>query len=111
AELDLQYGITEVGDNQNLRLSGLVGGNFADGRGNALVGLEYSRRGIALQADRSIYKSRYANPRIGAGANNEMLSIQPTLVATTGQVTANPAQAIMDALYAGYAAPGTVPVN
>src|SRR5690606_24707955 len=43
AELDLQYGITEVGDNQNLRLSGLVGGNFADGRGNALVGLEYSR--------------------------------------------------------------------
>lgn len=114
ADLDVQYGIAEVGDNKNLRLSGLVGGNFSDGRGNAMVGLEYTERGSAYQAKRDIYKSRYANPLIAAGGNLHFVQFEPTLVAATGQVVANPSQAVMDAIYLShnpnYVA-GSVPVN
>ena len=114
AELDLQYGIAEVGDNQNLRLSGLMGGNFGDGRGNAIVGIEYSQRGVAYQRKRDIYKSRYANPYVAAGGNTGFMQFEPTLVAATGQTVANPSQAAMDAIYRSHNpnyVNGTVPVN
>jgi outer membrane receptor protein involved in Fe transport len=116
ADLDLQYGIAEVGDNQNLRLSGLVGGNFADGRGNAMLGLEYTRRGAAYQAKRGYNKSRYADPEVvGFGSGNtNLLQFEPTLVAALGQVVANPSQAVMDAIYRSHNPAyvnGTVPVN
>jgi outer membrane receptor protein involved in Fe transport len=114
ADLDVQYGIAEVGDNRNVRLSGLLGGNFSDGRGNAMVGLEYSERGSAYQKDREIYKSRYANPLIGAGGNTRLLQFEPTLVAATGQTVANPSQTVMDAIYRANNPAyvnGTVPVN
>jgi len=114
ADLDVQYGIAEVGDNKNLRLSGLMGGNFADGRGNAMVGLEYSERGNAYQRKRDIYKDRYANPEIAAGGNTRFLQFEPTLVAANGQVVANPSQAVMDAIYRSHNpnyVDGSVPVN
>jgi iron complex outermembrane recepter protein len=114
ADLDLQYGIAEVGDNQNLRLSGLLGGNFADDRGNAMVGMEYSKRGAAYQAERGYNRSRYANPLIGAGGNTALLQFEPTGVAALGQVLANPSQAAMDAIYRAHNPAyvnGTVPVN
>ncbi len=40
--LDAQYGVTQEGDGQTYRLRSLMGGNFADGRGNATVALEWS---------------------------------------------------------------------
>lgn len=114
AELDLQYGITELNDNQNLRLSGLMGGNFGDGKGNAIIGIEYNRRGPAYQAKRDVYKSRYANPYVGAGGNTTYMQFEPTLVSATGQVVANPSQTVMDNIYRSHNPAyvnGTVPVN
>jgi len=111
ADLDVQYGIAEVGDNQNLRVSGLLGGNFADGRGNAMLGLEYSDRGTTYQRNRGIYKWQWSNPDIAAGSNTSLFGFEPTVVASSAQSTAGvyyPSQAAVDALYTGYAAAGAV---
>jgi outer membrane receptor protein involved in Fe transport len=73
ANMDVQYGISELGDNKNLRVSGIVGGNFADGRGNAVIGLEFADRGEALQVDRSFYRKQLSDPYSGAGGNNTLV--------------------------------------
>ena len=43
-ELDAEYGIAGEGDAENYRFRTLVGGNFADGRGNVVVSMEYARQ-------------------------------------------------------------------
>jgi iron complex outermembrane recepter protein len=114
AELDVQYGLTEVGDNQNLRLSGILGGNFSDGRGNAFLGMEYSKRGAAWNADRGYNKERYRNPLIGAGGNLYLTQYEPTTAAQQGLAIANPSIAVMDSIYRSHFPShvnGTVPVN
>lgn len=40
-ETDVQFGISERGDAENFRVRGLFGGNFSDGRGNAVVTAEF----------------------------------------------------------------------
>jgi len=60
--IDVQSGITEEGDGSETRISGLVGGNFGDGRGNAMVGLEFARRGSVMQADRDFFVEGWNDP-------------------------------------------------
>jgi outer membrane receptor protein involved in Fe transport len=70
-ELDGQYGITEKGDNSESQVSALVGGNFGDDRGNAMVGAVWSQRGVALQKDREFYTRGWNDPLTnGAGVGN-----------------------------------------
>jgi outer membrane receptor protein involved in Fe transport len=52
-EVDLSYGITEEGDGDTIDLSLTAGGNFADGRGNAVVNIGYSSSEAIAQGDRS----------------------------------------------------------
>ncbi len=52
-ELDLSYGITEEGDGDTVDISLTAGGNFADGRGNAVVNMGYSTSESIAQGDRS----------------------------------------------------------
>ncbi len=63
-EFDTQYGITEMGDDQELRISGLMGGNFSDNRGNAMFGVEYFKRGAARQDERDFYTKGWADPTV-----------------------------------------------
>lgn len=50
-QLDTQYGISERGDARDFRVRGLVGTNFADGRGNITVAGEYNdQRGLTFDA-------------------------------------------------------------
>lgn len=42
--VDLEYGIADEGDAENYRYRTLVGGNFADGRGNVVVSMEYAKQ-------------------------------------------------------------------
>ena len=42
--VDLEYGISDENDAENYRYRTLVGGNFADGRGNVVVSMEYARQ-------------------------------------------------------------------
>ncbi|MBN1240800.1 MAG: TonB-dependent receptor [Gammaproteobacteria bacterium] len=44
ATVDARYGITDDGLNEEYQVSGLVGANLADGRGNVMLGIEYASR-------------------------------------------------------------------
>jgi iron complex outermembrane recepter protein len=64
-EFSGQYGISERGDGEEYSLSGLMGTDFADGRGNVSVALAVSDRNSSLQADRPWYRKQFADPTIG----------------------------------------------
>src|SRR6187551_1182956 len=55
--MDLQYrwGITERGDGEESRISMLLGSSLAEGRGNAMLGIEWSERGEVLATDRPFF--------------------------------------------------------
>ena len=61
-DVDLQTGMTAEGDSEESRLSGVLGTNFSDGRGNVTVGFEAYRREMALEHDHDIYREWYARP-------------------------------------------------
>ncbi len=51
-ELTGQYGVSSRGDSQSWTLGGLIGGNFADGKGNATLAVSNTIRSDSFQADR-----------------------------------------------------------
>ena len=59
-QLAYRRSATSHGDGQETSVSTLLGGNFADNRGNAVVDLEYSERGAITGADRPFF-SDYQN--------------------------------------------------
>jgi iron complex outermembrane receptor protein len=66
-EVDTQYGTTEAGDGDEYRTSLVLGANFADGRGNVVLGMEHYNREFALQRNRDIYLDQWANPYTTGG--------------------------------------------
>lgn len=90
ADLDVSYGATEYGDNENLRISALIGGNFADGRGNAMLGVEFADRGEARQVDRPFYRRYLSNPYGGTGGFSGGNSSFTGYEAATSPVTSVP---------------------
>jgi outer membrane receptor protein involved in Fe transport len=66
-----QGGQSKYGDADSYFVSGLFGKNFAQGRGNVAVNLEYARRDQAWGAERNWYRQSYAiNDSDPAGAPN-----------------------------------------
>lgn len=72
--LNAQSGIADNGNRGTYRLSGTVGTNFAEGRGNIALGLEYNQADLLTYADRpeltGIYSGRNQITRVapnGAG--------------------------------------------
>src|SRR5260370_1351826 len=55
AEVSYQHGETTHGDGATEHASALLGGNFADDRGNAVLAIEYSERGVVHGADRPFF--------------------------------------------------------
>ncbi len=53
AEFSAQYGISDVGDAARRRIDATIGGNFADGRGNAVISVGYTLTDELRQGDRS----------------------------------------------------------
>ena len=51
-ELSGQYGLTDRGDSDTWTLGGIIGGNFSDDRGNATLGVAYTKRGESFQSQR-----------------------------------------------------------
>jgi iron complex outermembrane recepter protein len=64
-EVDLQYGIAEVGDSEEVRAYTVMGTNFADNRGNVTVGFEYYNREPAYERNRDFYTDAWADPTVG----------------------------------------------
>jgi outer membrane receptor protein involved in Fe transport len=84
-EVDVQYGIAEVGDNEQTTVSLLLGGNFANGRGNAMVGGQWSERGVSYQREREFYTRAWNDPLTnGGGLNNSRPAVTQT---TIGPIT------------------------
>lgn len=52
AQIDIEGGLSDKGDVSEFQVSSLVGGNFADGRGNAVVAFEFTNLAGALQNTR-----------------------------------------------------------
>jgi len=77
-----QYGISDYGDGETFRTSITAGDAFAEGRGRAVISLDYSMRDVAYQSKRDYYfvRNRQSNTAIisqGAawfGSNRPMLS-------------------------------------
>jgi iron complex outermembrane recepter protein len=65
--IDAQSSVTEEGDGFESRMSALLGGNFAEGRANVMVGLEWSKREAVLQADRDFYVEGWEDPGTTGG--------------------------------------------
>ena len=52
---DAEYGISGEGDAESYRFRALVGGNFADGRGNVVVSMEYAKQDGLLTERRPFF--------------------------------------------------------
>jgi len=63
--VDAQLGTTENGDNTEWTVSGILGTNFADGRGNISIAMSTNTRKAAYQRDRKWYRDMWANPDVG----------------------------------------------
>jgi outer membrane receptor protein involved in Fe transport len=61
-DIDLQTGATSVGDGDTSRLSVLMGGNFANGRGNAMIAIGYEDRDLAWSLDRDFFMRGFTDP-------------------------------------------------
>ncbi|WP_338245035.1 TonB-dependent receptor domain-containing protein [Aurantiacibacter hainanensis] len=64
-ELDAQMGITQEGDNFEYQLSGIMGADFDDGRGNVSLAMSMNTREANYQRDRDWYQELWADPNIG----------------------------------------------
>lgn len=56
-DMRAQYGVSEAGGGENIFTSLLIGENFADGRGNVTLGLEYNKDDAIKFADRDYTRS------------------------------------------------------
>ena len=92
-ELDAQYGMAEVGDGEESRLSALFGANTSDGRGNVTFAAEVYSRSPAWQRNRDFYTEAWNDPYVGT---NEFFT--PAMYyGSTG--TTRPDQAVVDFLF------------
>src|SRR6202140_399602 len=96
AELSVQHGQTTMGDGATEHVSALLGGNFAEDRGNAFLAFEYSERGAVHGADRPFF------------ANIRELARPPEGIMPAGTFGTAPTIGAVNSVLAGY--PGTTPI-
>ncbi len=109
ASVDFRFGDTQHGGNQEVTVSGLIGANLGDGRGNVMVGVERASRSEQLLWQRDWRLADYANPATGGS------QVFPTETwfsnAGSSSWGANPpSQAAVDAIF-DQATPGGNPAN
>lgn len=71
-EVNYQTGFTEAGDGEESRADVLIGGNFDDGRGNAMFGVGWARREAAWEMSRDFYRKGRTDP--GTSTNYPRIS-------------------------------------
>ncbi|MFZ1988840.1 MAG: TonB-dependent receptor [Alphaproteobacteria bacterium] len=107
---DSQYGLTQLSDDKEFRASALIGGNFADDKGNATLALEHYTRSDAPQANRDFYKKGWADPTV-AGTDfwptDTYYNPAPFGVCVIG---ACPSQTTVDGIF-NAVPPGSVPAG
>lgn len=96
AELNYTHGASTHGDGATNHASALLGGNFADGKGNAVLAFEFSERGVVHGSDRPFF------------ANIRQLARPPEGIIPGGLFGSPPTIAAVNSVLAGY--PGTTPI-
>ena len=79
-QLDVSNQITERGDGENFRADLTFGGNFADGRGNAVFSLGYQNQAQVLQGSRSFSEvavDSFSGDRSGSSAAGPAFIVGP----------------------------------
>lgn len=66
-ELDAQANITQEGDGFEYQISGIMGSDFADGRGNVSIAMSINTREANYQRDRKWYRDYWNDPTTGGG--------------------------------------------
>ncbi|BAK67856.1 TonB-dependent receptor-like protein [Sphingobium sp. SYK-6] len=61
-QIDGQAGQTFRGDGEQYKVSTLLGSNFADDRGNAMIGLTYQKRTQVYLRDRPFFEAAFTDP-------------------------------------------------
>jgi len=61
-QIDAQAGQSFRGDADQYKVSAMLGANFADDRGNAMIGLTYQKRGEVYARDRPFYSAAFTDP-------------------------------------------------
>jgi len=89
-DINAQYSITEEGDGAERSISGLFGANFADGRGNVLLGADYSQRDIIYGKDREWVRRGWDDPGTNPGglgsSNLSQYQVNPFNAPTIGWI-------------------------
>src|SRR5690606_20466502 len=65
--LRVRGGTNEVGDGDEHQIGALIGANFAGGRGNVMIGMEYSNRREALWKERGFFREVMNSPYSNSG--------------------------------------------
>jgi iron complex outermembrane receptor protein len=92
-DLQLRSGITEEGDGEENRVSMLLGSSLGDGRGNAMLGVEWTERGEVLAKDRDFWRAGLKDPRTNATSVARMnrWQYEPSATNQPSQAAANSA--------------------
>jgi outer membrane receptor protein involved in Fe transport len=75
-ELNARSGITEEGDGAEHSISMLLGSSLADGRGNAMLGVEWSKRQEVLASDRDYWRAGLKDQRTNSTSAGRMNRFQ-----------------------------------
>jgi iron complex outermembrane receptor protein len=103
-DVDAQIGTNEDSDGEESRVSALMGMNAAEGRGNIMIGLDWTKREAVFQRDRDFYLNGWRDP------NNPGPDFVQTASYAGGQVIGSPNPpdpAVVNALFPSVA-PGTI---
>jgi len=101
-DIDMQTGVSQEGDGWEHRFSALAGMNSANGRGNIMVGLDWTKREGVKQRDRDFYVNGWLDP-----GNPSAGFIVPRGYGAGQTANNRPSQAAVNALFPTVP-PGTV---
>ncbi|MXO59624.1 TonB-dependent receptor [Altererythrobacter salegens] len=85
-ELDGSMGLTQHGDGFEFQVSGIMGADFDDGRGNVSFAMSMNKRESNLQTGRKWYRDLYADPQIGG---NQFFIEYPGVALSSGELGYN----------------------
>ena len=82
-ELDGRAGISEHGDGFEFQVSGIMGADFDDGRGNVSFAMSMNKREASFQKNRSWYRDLWTDPQVGG---DQFFIEKPGVVFTPDQL-------------------------
>lgn len=99
--LQLSEEITEKGDGNKLRADLVVGANFDDGRGNAVVGIGYQETDAVYQGDR-VFSAWGLGTTSGVSSGNSATSVPTLFGLPGGNLQINPTGTALVPFYNGF---------